>query len=337
MLCILCGMNEEFESGICKDCIFDRLEVSASGTLEITECPKCGSLKLGKRWYPDKQEQILAKTVDQMLVLSDSSFAKNIPKESVRVSHDGTFTNVRFSAARQEFAEKDFDVNIPTRRIRNSCPTCNKVTGSYYEAILQIRTIFGHRNELVEKVKSQAVELMKSQNAKDPESFISSMHEVPEGVDIYLGKRADGIRLSKFIMDNYLSSMKVSKSLAGIKDGTRFYRFTYAVRLASLERGSVVSLNDRTLIVSGTSPSWLDAIIAKKNTRARISKSEFFSSTIRVLEKTPQSDTFIVVAREDGEMQLMNKKNYSLITMKGTSDKEEIELFTFDGKYYLPD
>ncbi len=337
MLCILCGTREEYDKGVCRECILDRLSFNANGTLEITECPKCGSLKIGKRWYPDRQEKVLANTIDQMIQLSDPAFSKSIAENDVLLSHDGTFAFVRFDASREGFPVKGFEASVPMRRIRNSCPTCNKVTGSYYEAILQIRTLLGERDSLVEQVKDESVGIMRAQNARDQASFISSLHQVPEGIDIYLGKRTDGTRLSKYIMDNYLSSTKMSKTLAGVKDGNKFYRFTYAVRLASLNRGSVISLNNRTLFVLNTSPTMLDCIDTQSDRRVRISKSEFFSSSIRVLEKKPQSETFIVVSREGDELQLMNKKSYSMMTLKGQCESEEVELFTFNGKYYLPE
>ncbi len=336
MLCILCGINEEYEKGICKDCIAGRLSVAASGTLDITECPKCGSMKIGKKWYPDNQEVTLARKALQQISVSDPDFEKVAGPENVMVSHDGTSTFVRLALKKTGFEDFNFEVSIPTRRLRNSCPTCNKVTGSYYEAILQIRTLNAEYNGLVEYVKDEAVGIMKNLNKRDPESFISTVNKVPEGLDIYLGKRADGNRLSKHIIDNYLATMKVSKTLAGVRDGTKFYRFTYGVRLASLEQGSVISMNGHDFIVLGTGSFGLDVVNTRNGKRTKISKSEFFSSDVRVIEKKPQKSTFIVVSKDEGELQLMDKENFKIITVKGDTNKEEVEVFTFDGKYYLP-
>ncbi|HKJ97077.1 MAG TPA: NMD3-related protein [Thermoplasmataceae archaeon] len=337
MLCILCGSKEEYDRGICKDCIADKLSLSVNGTLDLTECPKCGSMKVGNKWYADNQQKVLAKKVNQMIGLNDPSFEKYVDSGDVMISHDGKNTFVRISLKKPDFSDIVHDVNIPTRRLRNSCLTCNKVTGSYYEAILQIRTLNSEYNSLVQYVKDEAVHIMRGLNRKDPESFISTVAKVPEGLDIYLGKRADGNRLAKHILDNYLSTMKVSKTLAGVKDGAKFYRFTYGVRLASLDRGSVISLNGSDYLVLGTGAAGLDVINTRNEKRTKISKSEFFSSDVRILEKNPRKSTFIVVSKEAGELQLMDKENYKMITMKGDTSQEEVELFNFDGKYYLPD
>ena len=55
-----------------------------------------------------------------------------------------------------------------------------------------------------------------------------------------------------------------------------------------------------------------------------------------MIEKKPQKSTFIVVSKDEGELQLMDKENFKIITVKGDTNKEEVEVFTFDGKYYLP-
>lgn len=336
MLCILCGRNEEYDKGICKDCIADRLSISTTGTLDITECPKCGSTKIGKKWYPDKHEVVLAKKALQLISVNDTTFEKSAGPNDVKVSHDGTSTHVRLKLSKPDFEGLDFEVSIPTRRLRNSCLTCNKVTGSYYEAILQLRTLNSEYNSLVEKVKDESVKIMQGLNRKDPESFISTVTKVPEGLDIYLGKRADGNRLSKYIRENYLATMKTSKTLAGIRDGTKFYRFTYGVRLASLEQGSVISLNGQDFIVMGTGSFGIDAVNTGNGKRRKISRSEFFSSDFRIIEKNPQKSTFIVVSKDDGELQLMDKENFKMITVKGDTSKDEVEVFSFGGKYYLP-
>lgn len=336
MLCIVCGVNEEYEKGVCRDCIAGKLALNVNGTLDITECPKCGSMKVGKKWYPDHSDRALSRKIIQMTQISDPTFEPMCDPSDITISHDGAFTNSMITLRKEGFSDLNYEVSIPTRRLRNSCPTCNKVTGSYYEAILQIRSINAAYDNLMDKVKDETVRIMKNLNAKDPESFISTVKKVPEGLDIYLGKRSDGGKLSKYILDNYLSTMKLSKTLAGVRDGEKFYRFTYGVRLAALEKGSVFSTNGYEFLVVNSNSAGVDAINTHTERVTKISKSEFFTSDTKIIEKTPQKREFIVVSRENGEMQLMDKSNYSMITMKGDSDKEEVELYSFDGKYYLP-
>lgn len=336
MLCILCGINEEYEKGICKSCIAERVTISTMGSLDLTECPKCGSLKIGKKWYPDNQENVLARKVRQMVSVSDPAFSARLDKDNVLVSHDGTHTTARVEVVREGFPEQMHEVSIPTTRLRNSCLTCNKVTGSYYEAVLQLRTLESRYEPIIDDLTNESVSIMQSLNRKDPESFISTTRKLPEGVDIYLGKRSDGIRLSKHILDNNLGTMTISKSLAGIRDGARFYRFTYSVRLAALERGAVISLDGRRYIVLNTGSAGLDLVDTETDRKVKVSKNSFFYSDVRIIERNPQKKHFIVVSNDGGEMQLMDKDTYNMITMKGESDREEIELFSFDGKFYLP-
>lgn len=336
MLCIICGVREEFEKGICRECIESRVSLSVKGTIDLTECPKCGSMKVGKKWYPDNPERALSKKVLQMVEPTDISFGKGIDPDGAMVSHDGTITYAKIVLSKEGFTDIVHEVNIPTRRLRNSCPTCNKVTGSYYEAVLQIRTLNAQYKDIIDRVKDEAVSIMQNLNRKDPESFISMIRKVPEGLDMYLGKRSDGGKLSKYIMDNYLATMKVSNTLAGVRDGEKFYRFTYGVRLAALEPGSVISVNGNDLLVLNSNSIGVDALNTRNERRTKVSKSEFFLSDVRVIEENPQKHTFIVVSRENGEMQLMDKNNFSMITIKGDSKGDELELFSFDGKYYLP-
>ena len=337
MKCIICGEHEESLKGICENCLKERINAYTTGSIEITECPKCGSVKVGNRWYSGSYERPLNRKLSEHVKVDDPEASFNLNDNTVEIRDYSK--EIRFSIVLEREGITPFEqqLALPMKKVLNSCPTCNKVTGSYYEATVQLRTYTTEYSPVLDRIMKEVVEIMKTRNSRSAESFISGTKKVREGVDIVLGKRTDGLRISKYIQENYLSSLKVTKTLAGMRDDQEFYRFTYRIRIVDLEPGSIVSEKGENFMVSSIHKDFLVLIDLRRGNRARINNNDFFIRDFRVLRKEPDRRRFIVVSRMDGEMQLMDKNNFSMMVFKGDAEEEEIDLFEYEGAYYQAD
>lgn len=335
MKCIQCEKNEAVEKGLCEECIKNNLLISISGSLDVTICPKCGSVKIGKKWYTDGRHlEAISSRVPDFVKVSDKSF-KVKPVGVTRMNEIEETVSFVTTISKEGVLEFEYSGEIPIRKTINSCPTCNKITGSYFEATVQVRTSTGEYTDIVDKIKDEAVEMVKKLNIKDPESFISSIKKRKEGVDILLGKRSDGLKISRHVLDTYFSNLVVSKTLVGRKNNADFYRYTYRLRILNAVPGSVVSEKGKHYLVSEIRSDLLVLLDPRTENKHYVSRSDFFVRDFKLVQREPSMRGFIVVSKSNNEMTLMDKKTFELVEFKGHTDKEEVDLVEYDGKYFL--
>jgi nonsense-mediated mRNA decay protein 3 len=334
MKCIICGEKDSVERGLCEDCLFKSVSITFDASEDIVICPKCGGIKIGKRWHYRNREREMQKRIESKINL------RGIDGKTASVSFND------FDMAEDDKIEFEAEIESSTglkhifpgevhlKKLLNSCPECNKKTGSYYEAIVQIRSSFGEYDNSIDEVVSEAIAIENNLEKEHNNSFISKIEKKPEGIDIYLGRKTDAAQIAKAITDRRPSSLIVTKSLVGRREGEDFNRYTYGIRILGLTEGSVISMRDGTFIVRS---------IHKENTRLlstetgkeKIVKSEtLFRNDYRVLERKIQKRKFIVVSRNDEEAEVMDPENFKISTIRGKFSGNEIELYSYDGHLY---
>src|SRR3989338_486807 len=97
------------------------------------------------------------------------------------------------------------------RIIKTACTECNKKTGGYFEAIIQLRSDNKARTEqfasgIIKKIEE--------------ESFIAKIEELKNGFDLYVGDRKVALKAVK----GFNLPFTTASQLAGKKDGNDLYR-----------------------------------------------------------------------------------------------------------------
>ena len=103
------------------------------------------------------------------------------------------------------------DKNVTT------CPRCSRISGGYFEAIIQLR---GDPKKVAKSAESIMKRLEKL-------TFISKTEEKEEGIDIYAGDSKAVVGL----MGELGLRTLISKKLVGQDEGKQLYRTTFLVRL----------------------------------------------------------------------------------------------------------
>ncbi len=200
MRCPICGAKEgekPFIGPFCVDCYEIKCKIPKK--IEIVECVRCGRIRIRGEWKEANEEEIeewvLAKCKGE-----DQPTALDIEKNELIFYIGG----------------KEVRRGIKLTFSKTTCPTCSRISGGYYEAILQLR---GNWKEIRIWIKRFKKALMKT-------TFISKEEELKEGINLYVG---EGKKLLE-VIKGFGLKWKTSRKLHGMKEGKRLYRTTYLIR-----------------------------------------------------------------------------------------------------------
>ncbi len=193
MKCIKCGSTTPpFIGLLCLKCYKPHIKIPKK--IEIKQCKKCGRLFFSGKWQ-SKQKL--------------NSFLKSKVKGSdvKRVEIEDNMYKIYITD--DAFVKR----KIPIIFVPSICDTCSKISGGYYEAIVQLR----------DKGLRYYNRLLKLLNKR---TFISKIDD-SNGYDIYVGSSKELFSILSYLK---IKHYNVSKKLYGLKEGKRVYRITIVIR-----------------------------------------------------------------------------------------------------------
>ncbi|ARD84345.1 NMD protein affecting ribosome stability and mRNA decay [Ferroplasma acidiphilum] len=297
--------------------------------MDLTVCPKCGAVRLNKKWHYDNADKYIIKSATSHVIMDKEDKISSVT--SYNIGENEISMELVVEDRNLGDVEKEISINLKT--YKESCPVCNKVTGSYYESVIQLRTYTTAYGKILEEAKDTIVKFMKNLNKQDPNSFISRIDTLKEGLDIYLGKKEDAVKIDKLMELDYFCNMKITKSLAGRKDSKDLFRYTHLVRILDLQKGSVV-YNKAYYMVKNIKPNTIELLDIHNGSTLTVSSKEFFRATYRIVMKEPEATKFIVLSSTDNESQLMNSRTFEIITFRSPFKQKEVNLYKYEGVFY---
>jgi len=196
-----------------------------------------------------------------------------------------------------------------------TCDTCSRISGGYFEGIVQIRADkriptseeLGNCTRIAEDVASR------SRMKGDRLSFIANTLELDEGVDYYVGSMKLGKQICRAIIDVYGGKFSESPKLVGQKNGVDLYRITFALRLPEFVRGDIIGVGDKVIEVQncGKHVSGIDLETGKRF-------MENFNDLMDVKKLSRKQDAVpaVLVADEKKTIQVLDPETYETITIK---------------------
>ncbi len=328
MKCIVCGINDAYKFGLCRDCLSSKIRLKTE-KVEITECPKCGSVRLNKKWYYNSIDDSIKRNAISHIKAEKIDRIKSV--NTFEILDDEILMNLIVDD--RNLGEVEKDVRLDLKTTRESCPVCNKFTGSYYEGVIQLRTFTTEYDGILDDAKKEIVDFIKHINRTDPNSFVSKVDKLKEGLDIYLGKKEDAIKIDKIMEHDYFSTVKITKSIAGRKDGKDLFRYTHLIRILDLVKGSVI-YDKSYYMVKSITPNNIELLDIKNNNLLNLNSKDFFRKSFDVIHRIPEKDKFIVISADSNETQIMNSKSYKIMTVKQLFDSQEIYLYKYNEHYF---
>jgi nonsense-mediated mRNA decay protein 3 len=331
MFCVVCGAEGETYDGLCKECFISRGHfVEVPENVDVTLCAHCGAMMIGSHW-----EHITDTT--ERAVQGAIRVSKGVELDTTLQVEDEDERNFRVTVGLHILLpDKDFeffDTKQTRLRIKNGCCIeCSRESGSYYEAVLQLRAKDRKlTQEEIDEVVAKAKKL-----AAASHSFVSKIETVKGGVDLYMGKNKDGKALSSLLVSTAGASTTETITLAGRKDGQDLYRWTLLVRLPPFQRGDILPMDGKLWeIRSFTKKS---ANLQEITSGDRDSRPMDKIVDLPVIKKEGAIREAVVVSDHGDDLQIMHPDNYSTVDIKKPMDykegKKEISIVIYEGEIY---
>ena len=337
--CVKCGEEcEESIDGLCISCWLDgRRLVDLPHHVDLHVCANCGEYDYGGRWVRR----------DPMVAIQDAA------ADAIMVVRGADVTSISTSVEEQD--PRTFVVTVhagcdvmgyPAEgeastivRVKNTvCRRCSRQLGSYYEAILQIRTGSGRLSpEDREETLAMVENSVARQAATNRSLFITKMEIVTGGVDVYLSSMSLGKSLARELADAYCAETKESPKLVGqTTDGQDMYRITYLVRLPEYHVGDVVLFQShycKLVRVNGNGGRVLDLNDFRERAVRRADMSG-----IKVYERAEDLKDATVVSRSGSEIQVLHPDNYSTVDLRVPEDADigdTVKVVAIDDVLYM--
>lgn len=197
--CIVCGEVAEFGS-YCKEHYLKKESLfSIPASMEVELCRECGSHFQGLNKI--SLDDAIRKQIESKGTIE--GFSYKINRNTITITATGEINGVE----KEESHDADF------RQRKRMCIDCQKRSGGYFEATVQIRPKFEWALPKIKTVEE-----------------IVKVEELKEGYDVYMINKASAnkiaARLAKWIIER-----KDTRKLFGEKDGASVYRNVTLLRL----------------------------------------------------------------------------------------------------------
>lgn len=297
----------------------ERDEIIRVDKFEIVVCSKCKAVRVGDRWVYEDFAKILEEIMLKNIQVSEDFNVKDVLVDlnSNLVTFTGEIAGEEVSITKQ--------LNFKVKNL--SCPKCSRKAGGYYESVVQIRA---ENRELEEEEVNGTMKALREileVEEENEKAFVAKIDRKKEGLNIFLGSRNIGVKLSKIISRRFGGSITESKKLHTRIDGRDVYRFTYLVRFPEYRNGDVVDSKGRLCVVKNVQNSRGIDILTGKT--VNIDKD---SITVKK-EKMKEG---VVVNVDDIVAEIVCNDGKVVTTLKpfGAEIGSEVKVFEHKGRYY---
>jgi len=226
--CPRCGKGTDaLFDALCEKCYMDTKEIiSVPQNIDVIMCKRCGKSIDRNKWAPNE-------SIDSMIVRAVNASIRPDKDTLVKVDYKpfvlGGKTTVPVTiAAEKTVSDKNIKTSVQANVVilPQVCDSCSRLSGSYYEAIIQIRGSEEKQEELLELVKAK-VNQYKDSNQY---SFITKTVKMKCGTDVYIGSSKAAQKIEQEAKKAYNVSTKITASIHGMKDGKEIIRLTVLLR-----------------------------------------------------------------------------------------------------------
>ena len=338
MRCVECGEKEIFKDGVCIDC-YRKTHTFTSGPeiIDIKFCSHCGSYKYKNTWSLQPFSEVLKKYVKHLFKIKNDFKNIDINTECEDIDQ-GKKCKIQITGYIEDLPITETHEFL-VRLKKTVCDVCSKQYGGYYEAILQIRA---EDRKLTEKelgnIESMVFNTIDEMRSKGNRGlFITDYGLEHGGIDFFISDKNVGLNLARKIYEQYGGIIKQSSKDKGMKDSRQIKIMTYLVKIPSFRKNDFVKIGKKFFYVVSIKGhnikminlvNWEEIIEDLKNIQK-----------VNILGGNELIKEMILVSQTKEEIQIMNKKNYQVTTVKkpkpiNFKDKE-IKTVKLDGNLFL--
>jgi nonsense-mediated mRNA decay protein 3 len=254
--CPRCGRSaQQFFNNICEACFlegFKLLQVPLVVAARI--CPRCGSYIKGGKWIRGKGlEEAVLQTLKEAVKTHGEAEDPQIQLKPRQIDARRFKVQVRANA-RVKGISVAGEAEVEVRLRYETCDTCSRISGGYYEAIVQIRA----ENRLpsikeLQKCEEIALGIVdKAREKGAPLAFITKTERLKEGWDLYIGSTKVARQICHGILGEFGGRLTESPKLVGMRQGRKLYRITLSLRLPEFLRGDIIAIGEKIIEVKAS-------------------------------------------------------------------------------------
>ncbi len=337
--CVKCGEEcEESIDGLCISCWLDgRRLVDLPHHVDLHVCANCGEYDFGGRWVRrDPMVAIQDAAADAVMIVKGADVTSI--STSVEEQDPRTFVVTVHAGCDVMGYPADGEASTIVRVKNTVCRRCSRQLGSYYEAILQIRSASG---KLEDAMREEALAMTENsvarQAATNRQLFITKMELVPGGVDVYLSSISLGKAITKELGDAFCAETKESPKLVGqTTDGQDMYRLTYLVRLPDFKVGDVVTFQGGYYLLSRLNGTGGKIVNLADFRERSVRRSDMTS--VKLYERSEDLREATVVSTSGSEIQVLDPSNYSTVDLRvpeGVEIGDSVRVVSIDDVLYM--
>ncbi|WP_406662250.1 60S ribosomal export protein NMD3 [Methanolobus sp. ZRKC3] len=316
-ICPKCGNEtQELYDGRCKDCFFENFKLAELPlVLHAKICATCGARFNKNKWANTGSiEDIVFNTIEDALFIHDRAEDIEIYFEPRQLSPHMYRVKVEINASVMGMPLHQ-KLKTEVRITREACDACSRISGGYFEAIIQIRATNRQPSpEEIQKCMRITNEVLERMHKKgDRFAFISNSAEDKDGLDIYVGSTNASRHICKEIESYLGGSFSESPTLFGRKEGKDVYRNTFSMRLPEFSAGDIIELRDRVIEVRkfGKNVTGTDLL---NGSRFLAPPDEVKGATL--IAKRSTAANAVLVAIENNELMVLDPDTFETVTIK---------------------
>lgn len=300
MFCIKCGKEAVHGTVFCEDCISRGEQLaSAPGVVTFEICPSCGKVKNGSSWREVADlAKHMASELRRSVRLSGDASLKSFEVENLDPGENSSNVVLALSLLTHG-VRKEERIGVRVRIEGNTCPTCNRRSGHYFESTIQLRSMGETRENVIGRVLSYATKLCEEYERTEEGFFVSGIKDTKGGVDITLSSNTVGAALAKKVAQKFGADVVPTRKLYGRKNGKEVYRTTFLVRVAMFSPGDYVEYRNGFYLVARAT-DMIELLPLKGGAPVRIRPTE--SSSLRFLGGSELEEWVEVVSDEYGHV-----------------------------------
>ncbi len=353
--CVECGREleeRELRGGLCLDCYAERNPVLiAPGSVDAVRCPSCGSVRRGGHWTPPWDldgEQDEAEALQHAVMDAAEGALSVVEGGTVRSLDLSVLAESRSRFQVTAVAEVGLmggvvtcEAGLTVRVRGEACPTCSKMAGSYYEAVIQFRG--AKERPLTPSELQEARELVEREVARlvatSPDVGITRTEEQHGGLDFYLTSQSAGAQIARALCARFDASSTTSTSMAGRRDGRELVRVTHSVRLPELRRGDYVMLRGEPFRVASASSR--EAAVdppTGEGRRRRLTRED--RAALRFVGDASAPEEAVLVSSRGSEVQVLDPVTMRTVELPvppgfDPGDRETVLVLRVEGELFL--
>ena len=219
---------DELFGGLCRECYLETVKfVEVPQSISLLVC-RCGRSNEKKKWV---QNVSVEEMIERIVTLN----VKKDRKTMIKVEYEPFVLNGKTRVPVTICCERVVDGNVIVKHamtelvlVPRTCDVCSRVSGGYYEAIIQIRGVKYKQEQLLGLVER----IVNRYKDTDKFSFITQVQNSKAGIDVYLGSSKIAGKIEQESKRIYKVTSKITHSVCGVKDGRELNRITILLRIS---------------------------------------------------------------------------------------------------------